>query len=179
MSVVFKTKWKALCNKKLYYDFVTVQDEAFGFLVLENNGLRYLDMMINPNKGKKDWIQPKYTIVNGIHKKSKRGWSLDGRIRFMELVEEVEERRKKDGITNLANYVLQVCREKSMKRSAGEEESKKISAEECEKERRWKQFLKESSMKRYSLNNRKRDRRGKSKAYANSRNNDEDGGESD
>ena len=52
MNVVFKTKWNANSTIKNYYEYVTVQDEAFAFLVLENNGNRYLDML-NTKKKKK------------------------------------------------------------------------------------------------------------------------------
>jgi len=153
MSVIFKTKWRAYSDKKLYYEFVTVQDEAFAFLALENNGFRYLDML-NIQKEKKNYIQPKYTIVNGINKKTHRGWSLDGRIRFMELIEEVEKRRGNNSkVTNLANYVLNECREKRFTRKIDEESDKNMTPEDSEKERRWKQFLKDSSVKRYSFNN--------------------------
>jgi hypothetical protein len=50
MNVVFKTKWNANSTIKNYYEYVTVQDEAFAFLVLENNGNRYLDMLNTKKK---------------------------------------------------------------------------------------------------------------------------------
>ena len=42
-------------TKEKYYRFVTVSDEAFAFLVLENNEARYLDMA-DESRGRKGQV---------------------------------------------------------------------------------------------------------------------------
>ena len=83
-----------------------------------------------------------------LTKKYKEG-GQDGRIRFIELIEKVENWRKNDTQVNyLANYILKECREKKFRGNIDEDSDKKMTAEDCEKERRW--ILKNSNVKGYS-----------------------------
>ncbi len=88
-----------------YYNYCSVSDEAFAFLVLDNNSKRYFDMNNKPapkgmkgNEKKKFWISPKYTILSGSVSCGVKGWTIEGRMMYMKYYNFVKEYRtqKKD-----------------------------------------------------------------------------------
>ena len=114
MNVMFKTKWKKNRMIKSYYEYTDVSDEAFAFLLIENNGLRYIDMA-DEEKEEVEYNQPRYTDArrkneNGENRKNTigRGWSQEGRMRFIKLQTIIENMRdgKQEMIENLGNEVL-------------------------------------------------------------------------
>ncbi len=110
----YATKWKSKVfedTTKKVSDIITVSDEAFIVLTLENNWERWLD--IN-NKSKNNYttstrgkttsyqcnIMPKYTFINtkgtrdGLQNVPWKGWSNEGILRFNEICKTVKEDRK-------------------------------------------------------------------------------------
>jgi len=123
-QIIGKRKWTTCSITQRYYEYVTVSDEAFAFLVLENNGKRYLDMA-NTAVEKIDWSNPKYTDVSqkGAQKRElqTRGWTSEGKMRYMAIYKEINEYRyneekfdteKKE---DLAKYIIE--REMEAKRA--------------------------------------------------------------
>ena len=117
LKPVYSTKWKAKRHKqetKRLSDIVTVSDEAFVFLALENNWERWLDINNKANnaytastRGKSTTIDsnvmPKYTYINKkrtdvdpseIAPPNWRGWNNEGILRFNELCKKVKDNRK-------------------------------------------------------------------------------------
>ena len=114
LKPAYSTKWKAKrCEKdtKRLSDIITVSDEAFVLLTLENNWERWID--IN-NKCDNNYtpstrrepsandsnVMPKYTHINKkkddiANKKVWRGWNEEGIVRFNELCKAVKVDRKK------------------------------------------------------------------------------------
>lgn len=165
--VVFKRKWNANSMTKKYYHFVTVSDEAFAFLVLENNAARYLDMA-DERVEKTNYACPKYTdaVLKGerrrtssasIHNLPSRGWTDEGKLRFMNLFEEVEKFRETEGekVESLAKYLLEKETTKKKKRSRKKrgapesddetEESSEYQIVENSIECNWNKFLEKTS----------------------------------
>ena len=117
LKPVYSTKWKAKRHKqetKRLSDIVTVSDEAFVFLALENNWERWID--IN-NKAKNAYtastrgksttidsnVMPKYTYINKkrmdvdpseIAPANWRGWNNEGILRFNDLCKKVKDDRR-------------------------------------------------------------------------------------
>ena len=117
LKTVYSTKWKTRRHKEgttRLSDIVTVSDEAFVLLTLENNWERWMDMN---NKAKNAYtastrgqstaidsnVMPKYTYINkrrtdvSISEKAPanwRGWSNEGILRFNDLCKSVKENRK-------------------------------------------------------------------------------------
>ena len=77
-------------------EFVTVTDEAFALIVLENNWDLWCALGEDPGGVDVTNYEPKYT---SLAKKAGRGvgWSLAGRERFTELTEAVQADRKTKG----------------------------------------------------------------------------------
>ncbi len=92
--VVGQKNWKKNVCEKKYYEFVTVSDEAFALLVLDNNCLRYFDMLHNDpidaedkrkmtmKEVKKKWIRPRYTIMSGSNNGGSKGWTMEGKKKY-------------------------------------------------------------------------------------------------
>ena len=91
---------------------------------------------------------PKYTVINGINKSGRKGWSLDGKIRYIELVEEVEKWRnsKASKMKEIGEYVINECRKTNGSSKRKMDNNKKHNREESEKEKKWREFLKRSTM---------------------------------
>jgi len=114
MNVMFKTKWKKNRMIKSFHEYTDVSDEAFAFLLIENNRLRYIDMA-DEDKEQSEYNQPQYTDARGkneIGDESKnmigRGWSQKGRMRFIKLQRQIENMRENsvEMIENLGQDVL-------------------------------------------------------------------------
>jgi hypothetical protein len=165
--VVFKRIWNVNSMTKKYYRFVTVSDEAFAFLVLENNAARYLDMA-DERVEKIDYACPKYTdaVLKGETRRTSsrsntnipsRGWTDEGKLRFMNLFEEVEKFREteEEKVESLATYLFEKERTATKKRSRkkrGAHESDDETEERSDNqivenniECNWKKFLEKTS----------------------------------
>lgn len=165
-NVVFKRKWSANCMTQKYHEFVTFSDEAFvGFLVLENDAARYFDMA-SDSVEKENYACPKYTdvIFKGERRTSStkldndnllsRGWTDEGKFRFMQLFDEVEifQEKNKERVELLANYLidteLATRRKRTRKKQCKENE---VEMEESiiqnDIETSWKQFMQKTSQK--------------------------------
>jgi hypothetical protein len=150
-NVIFKNNWNHKRDSIKYYKYVTVSDEAFAMLVLENHGERYMHMMDG-----KDEPAPKYTQVKGSSSINK-GWSDEGKMRYMELVMETEQWRSENlhKMELLSNYVLKketaISKKKQCKRSVedmddGTTVSSRLEAQT--KRKQFEDFLKRSALKR-------------------------------
>lgn len=165
--VVFKRKWNVNSMTKKYYRFVTVSDEAFAFLVLENNAARYLDMA-DERVEKINYACPKYTdaVYKGERRRTSsesnnnlpsRGWTDEGKQRFMNLFEEVEKFREaeEEKVESLATYLLEketTTKKKRSRKKRGAPESDDETEESSDNqivensiECNWNKFLEKTS----------------------------------
>jgi hypothetical protein len=153
-NVIFKNNWNHKRDSIKYYKYVTVSDEAFAMLVLENHGERYMHMMA----GKDDALQPdpKYTQVKGSGSINK-GWSDEGKMRYMELVMETEQWHNENlhKMEVLYTYVLRketaISKKKQRKRSVEDMDDGTTVSSRLEAQTKQKQledFLKRSALKR-------------------------------
>ena len=103
-NVLFNTKWEKRLLQKCF-KCVDVSDDAFAFLTLENNSLRYVDIA-DQEKDSKDHSLPIY--VDAISRRRQdecinlkgNGWSREGMIRFQKL-----QMRKEDLFDNEADMM--------------------------------------------------------------------------
>ncbi len=113
--VVGRNEWKVTSMSKKISEFVTVSDEAFGLLLMENSWELWKQMGERARKGEdignakrgsddeRGGLNTKFTM-NGGHVKKNQGWSKEGLQRFVALVKEVQDDRntnnaKTDGTT--------------------------------------------------------------------------------
>ena len=117
LKPVHSTKWKTKRHKqetKRLSDIVTVSDEAFVFLALENNWERWIDIndkaknaCTASTRGKSTAVDsnvmPKYTCVNKkrtdvdpkeIAPANWKGWNDEGTLRFNDLCKKVKDDRR-------------------------------------------------------------------------------------
>ena len=150
-NVIFKNNWNHKRDFIKYYKYVTVSDEAFAMLVLENHGERYMHMMDG-----KDEPAPKYTQVKGSSSINK-GWSDEGKMRYMELVMETEQWRSENlhKMELLSIYVLKketaISKKKQSKRSVEDmDDGTTVSSclEAQTNRMQFEDFLKRSALKR-------------------------------
>ena len=153
-NVIFKNNWNHKRDSIKYYKYVTVSDEAFAMLMLENHGERYMHMM--DGKDLATQPAPKYTQVKGSSSINK-GWSDEGKMRYMELVMETERWRSENlhRMELLSIYVLKretaISKKKQGKRSVedmddGTTVSSRLEAQT--KRKQFEDFLKRSALKR-------------------------------
>ena len=84
---VGKQKWN-VCSKNFKMSaFVTISDEAFALLTIENGAPKWMDELDNPNKDKRDTAKTVYT--QGSDSCGTPGWSEEGIDRFLELIEHI------------------------------------------------------------------------------------------
>ena len=107
VNVIFKMKWRKSRTTTKFTTYVTTSDEAFAFLILENNADRYLDMASGIQL--KNCSLPEYTDINGNAKLNGRGWSWKGIKRYMEIHKFIEDIRENeaDAIDELALAIQQ------------------------------------------------------------------------
>ena len=106
--VITKSKWKKYKESIPYYEFVTESDEAFAILIMDNNLIRYKDM-INLGECKRDcWSQPKYTRMGSDRRTVGRGWSSEGKLKYFELTKAIQEWRDENNgkMMKLGSFVL-------------------------------------------------------------------------
>ena len=117
LKPTYSTKWKTKRSErgtKRLADIITVSDEAFVLLTLENNWERWIDMnnkaknkYTTATRGKSNAIDtnvmPKYTYINRKRDDIAdgdtvpvvwRGWNNEGILRFNELCKSVKQDRK-------------------------------------------------------------------------------------
>jgi hypothetical protein len=96
MNVLFKTKWKKQRLLQQCFKYTDISDDAFAFLTLENNSLRYIDMA-DEEKDRQDYSLPIYTDAIGRRGQYEsrnlkgKGWSREGMIRFQKLQMKIED----------------------------------------------------------------------------------------
>jgi hypothetical protein len=106
--VVGRNIWKTTVGKCKISDFVTVSDEAFALLLIDNSWHVWLDMGIKAQAGEAmggakgpagdnggNRLMTKFTS-NGAFVKKNQGWSKQGLSRFVQLVKDVKADREDD-----------------------------------------------------------------------------------
>ncbi len=89
--------WKKNCKRKELSTFVTAYDEAFALLAMENNHEDWIDIVLSDGKREKGRDLTLYNIKNkGKSERSRKGYSLEGKMRFNEILREVIEERKSE-----------------------------------------------------------------------------------
>jgi hypothetical protein len=98
--IVGTTKWKNNFLRKRFRVYVTISDEAFALLTLENNYNRWIDMWKTGNLKTSDveakWTNAGQSQANGQSKRF-NGWKQDGYTRYNELYDLVEADREHEG----------------------------------------------------------------------------------
>ena len=95
-ALVGKQAWKVNHMQVIYRTFVTVADEALAILILENNYMEWIDIAKGFKINKQHRLT-KYTHGGMDAKGTKKGWSLDGRMRFNSIYDAIKEARKQPG----------------------------------------------------------------------------------
>ena len=90
--VAGKRKWKRDKHNQLVTEAVSISDEAFGMIVLENNWSRWSNMALNKNTSVSS-VSSKFT-TKGKCNENFKGWSYDGQMRFIELAKQIKKDRR-------------------------------------------------------------------------------------
>jgi len=117
--VTGKRRWKENAGNEDYDMFVHPSDESFAMLVLENNILRYKDMVKHKSTNPNFLSTPRYTTVTRKGQKTmSRGWSDVGKLRYKKLTKMIIEMRSKDEwIKDRRKYIKRKCsKHKNQKR---------------------------------------------------------------
>ena len=92
--MISKNKWKNNHQYIALSQLITIADEALALVILENNYLEWIEI----GKGmqmNKDQRLTKYTHARNNSNGTKKGWSLEGRLRFNEIFDETKIQREK------------------------------------------------------------------------------------
>ena len=103
--VVQKRKWRSCSHMQQLSTFVHESDEAFAMLVLENNCELWADIVDFPHKSKRERVKQRY-----VH--PTRGWTLEGEIRYTNLLLELKAGKEKnvEDYSRLQDKVLELER---------------------------------------------------------------------
>jgi len=145
VQVIGRTKWKENSMIHSYNKFIHATDESFALLVLENNCMRYEDM-VERKSMKGCVIEPKFTTINIKGAKTlKRGWSDVGKIRFQYYTKLVlQYRNNEQWLNDKSKYIMKKCKKKYGKRKRDSnddhqtETNKRMNQEEKDE---WNNFL--------------------------------------
>ena len=77
--MVSKQKWK---SNRMIVDlsaFLTIADEGFAFLCMENNIKEWIDLITKGDQAQKKGTLTKYTGIQVNKDGTKKGWSLEGK----------------------------------------------------------------------------------------------------
>lgn len=111
MSVFSKEKWKKNRCSSHFTTYTDASDEAIALLILDNNSRRWKDIHQTQSEGNNDisdCSMPKYTEANkgkhndvsddnnGCSRFKGKGWSLEGRNKYFETLEAIEDYREKN-----------------------------------------------------------------------------------
>jgi hypothetical protein len=164
MNVLFKTKWKKNRLLQTCFKYTDVSDDAFAFLILENNAARYIDMA-DENKDSQDYSLPIYTDAIGKVSQHNsrnlkgRGWSREGMIRFQKLQMKIEDLYESDPelIESLGQSVLEKYRDlfgKKSERCINEEniESDRAKNNREKEDKEWDEFMRRNAKRRKQMN---------------------------
>ena len=87
--VIFKRNWNKYRSTQNYYTYVSPSDEAFAYIILENNAERYTEIA-DSKIHKKDYCKTtKYTFGNDQRLKGV-GWKNEGILKFFNIQKRVE-----------------------------------------------------------------------------------------
>jgi hypothetical protein len=160
MNVLFKTKWKRNRMIQKCFQYTDVSDDAFAFLILENNSLRYIDMA-DEEKDCDDYSLPIYTDAigrigqtNGRNLKGK-GWSRKGMLRFQQIQMKIEDLYDNEAemMASLGQLVLKKYRELNGNGGAVGVPDDQIESEHDQNKRdkedkEWDEFLRRNAKRR-------------------------------
>lgn len=85
--------WKNNHQHVLLSKIVTIADEALALVVLENNFLEWIEIAKGNEIDKKS-RKTKYTHGGVNHDGTKKGWTLEGKLRFNCIFDEVQRQRE-------------------------------------------------------------------------------------
>ena len=130
--------WRRNYSNVKLSSFVSIADESFAYLCLENNVEEWIEVVEgkekdNPDRKKGDktkWTGPK----SGKNVKGrKRGWSLEGRKRYNKLFLAVIEARKTKESSDFENNLLQKWKAEDDRGTKPDEDDAKEDEEETRK----------------------------------------------
>ena len=93
--LVSKTTWKNNHQHVVLSKLITIADESLALLILENNYLEWIELAKGNEIDKKAPRLTKYTHGGTNRDGTKKGWSLEGKIRFNKVFDEVQVQRDK------------------------------------------------------------------------------------
>ena len=88
-----REQWKLNHSKIAISTLLTVSDEAFALLTLENNVEEWMELAVKGQDAVKKGDKTKYTSVGMNKDGTKKGWSLEGKKRFNEIYDAVVTER--------------------------------------------------------------------------------------
>ena len=107
-----KHKWK---NNHQYIELsklITIADEALALVILENNYLEWIEI------GKGHEIEKHRRLTKYTHSRSnsdgtKKGWSLEGRLRFNEIFDETKLEREKNSSKQMEANLITIWHDRN------------------------------------------------------------------
>ncbi len=117
--MISKQKWKSNCCVVDLSAFLTIADEAFALLCMENSIDEWIDIMTHGDEAQKQGTLTKYTGTHVNKDGTKKGWSLEGKKRFNMLYDAIEKQRKTEESTEKEEWLK--CQ--WLERSGGSESS--------------------------------------------------------
>ena len=93
--LVSKTTWKNNHQHVVLSKLITIADESLALLILENNYLEWIELAKGNKVDRKAPRLTKYTHGGTNRDGTKKGWSLEGKIRFNEVFDEIQVQRDK------------------------------------------------------------------------------------
>ena len=93
--LVSKTTWKNNHQHVVLSKLITIADESLALLILENNYLEWIELAKGNEVDRKAPRLTKYTHGGNNRDGTKKGWSLEGKIRFNKVFDEIQVQRDK------------------------------------------------------------------------------------
>ena len=97
-SVISYESWSLNCTRISLSNFVTMADEALALLILENNVKEWIEQ-VEKKEGEKPAKKRRLTKYTGMGRKidgTKKGWSLEGKMRFNAIFDVVQRDRSSE-----------------------------------------------------------------------------------
>lgn len=139
-EAVGKRKWNKLAKGLKPSQFVSCSDEAFAMIMIENNGAKWLDLLMNPSLSvsERRKLKTKYT-----QRDDQVGWSNEGIYRFTQLTKIVALQRKQD--QDRIDMIDTLCTRKFQRNKLHKSDKRKLD-----------EFMKSMNQQGYNLEERMR-----------------------
>ena len=111
-SLVSKQKWKNNHQHVAISNLITIADESLALLILENNYLEWIELSKGNAIDKNNRLM-KYTYGGENQNGTKKGWSLEGKLRFNTIFDECQVQREKRASKDMESRIKAVWHERN------------------------------------------------------------------